>query len=82
MRCMQPVCTSSFRTMTFGAYRAFQAWARSTRAVRNHFFLLMFSPGHFFGVNISRFSLNGQHLFGSRRFRVTFQHPGTLFYPG
>jgi hypothetical protein len=35
------VCTSSFRTMTFGAYRAFQAWARSTRAVRNHFFLLM-----------------------------------------
>jgi hypothetical protein len=27
--------------MTFGAYRAFQAWARSTRAVRNHFFLLM-----------------------------------------
>jgi hypothetical protein len=41
MRCMQPVCTSSFRTMTFGAYRAFQAWARSTRAVRNHFFLLM-----------------------------------------
>jgi hypothetical protein len=41
MRCMQPVHTSSFRTMTFGAYRAFQAWARSTRAVRNHFFLLM-----------------------------------------
>jgi hypothetical protein len=41
MRCMQPVYTSSFRTMTFGAYRAFQAWARSTRAVRNHFFLLM-----------------------------------------
>jgi hypothetical protein len=29
--------------MTFGAYRAFQAWARSTRAVRNHFFLLMTS---------------------------------------
>jgi hypothetical protein len=27
--------------MTFGAYWAFQAWARSTRAVRNHFFLLM-----------------------------------------
>jgi hypothetical protein len=40
-RCMQPVYRSSFRTMTFGAYRAFQAWARSTRAVRNHFFLLM-----------------------------------------
>jgi hypothetical protein len=41
MRCMQPVYRRSFRTMTFGAYRAFQAWARSTRAVRNHFFLLM-----------------------------------------
>jgi hypothetical protein len=41
MRCMQPVYRGSFRTMTFGAYRAFQAWARSTRAERNHFFLLM-----------------------------------------
>jgi hypothetical protein len=41
MRCMQPVYRRSFHTMTFGAYRAFQAWARSTRAVRNHFFLLM-----------------------------------------
>jgi hypothetical protein len=38
---MQPVYRRSFRTMTFGAYRAFQAWVRSTRAVRNHFFLLM-----------------------------------------
>jgi hypothetical protein len=32
--------------MTFGAYRAFQAWARPTRAVRNHFFLLMDAELH------------------------------------
>jgi hypothetical protein len=41
MRCMLPTYRSMFCTITFGAYRTFQACVRSIRAVRNHFFLLM-----------------------------------------
>jgi hypothetical protein len=41
MRCMLPTYRSMFCTITFGAYRTFEACVRSIRAVRNHFFLLM-----------------------------------------
>jgi hypothetical protein len=42
MRCMLPTYRSMFCTITFGAYRTFRACVRSIRAVRNHFFLLMY----------------------------------------
>jgi hypothetical protein len=56
--------------------------ARCSLAVLDVILLGRFSPGHIFGAKFSRFSLNGQLLFGSRRFRVTFQRPETFFYPG